>query len=195
MPEAWIFTLCTIAERKITAANFWSAWSFAPEVIVPFVAYAVAYAVGWTRMSRCGADGARLRLQGFSTAAGLALLAVALISPLCRLSAVLASAHMVQHAILVAVAPPLLWLGSPGLAFGCFLTNATPQSPRRRRHVTSCATPEHRVRYCFCDRLCRSHLAVAHAAALSTRLDKYARSSGDAGVPARRQSLVLADGA
>jgi cytochrome c oxidase assembly factor CtaG len=40
------------------------------------------------------------------------LLAAALISPLCRLAASLASAHMIQHVLIVAAVPPLLLLGA-----------------------------------------------------------------------------------
>jgi cytochrome c oxidase assembly factor CtaG len=48
--------------------------------------------------------------------AGLAVLAVALVSPLDALSAALFSAHMVQHLLLLVVAPPLLVLGIPPVA-------------------------------------------------------------------------------
>ena len=44
---------------------------------------------------------------------GLATLALALLSPLARLDDDLLSVHMVQHVLLLLVAPPLLWLGSP----------------------------------------------------------------------------------
>ena len=46
--------------------------------------------------------------------AGWTVLAAALVSPLCRLAATLVSAHMVQHVLLVAVAPVLLALGATG---------------------------------------------------------------------------------
>jgi cytochrome c oxidase assembly factor CtaG len=53
------------------------------------------------------------RRQIFAFAAGLASLVIALESPLDGLSADLFAAHMVQHLILLVVAPPLLVLGSP----------------------------------------------------------------------------------
>ena len=44
---------------------------------------------------------------------GLTAIAVALESPLHALGAQLLQAHMVQHLLLMMVAPPLLWLGAP----------------------------------------------------------------------------------
>jgi cytochrome c oxidase assembly factor CtaG len=44
---------------------------------------------------------------------GLAVIAVALESPLHALGALLLQAHMLQHLLLMMVAPPLLWLGAP----------------------------------------------------------------------------------
>jgi cytochrome c oxidase assembly factor CtaG len=44
---------------------------------------------------------------------GLAAIAAALVSPLHNLGAQLLQAHMVQHLLLMMVAPPLLWLGAP----------------------------------------------------------------------------------
>ena len=54
----------------------------------------------------------RARRLSFAVA-GLLLLAAALVSPLCRLAATLVSAHMAQHIVLVALAPPLLALALP----------------------------------------------------------------------------------
>jgi len=59
--------------------------------------------------------------------AGTMMLATALLSPLEGLSKPLLSAHMVQHILLIAVAPPLLVLGKPEVAW----LWALPQSWRR----------------------------------------------------------------
>jgi cytochrome c oxidase assembly factor CtaG len=48
---------------------------------------------------------------------GILLLAVALVSPLEGLSKPLLSAHMIQHILLIAVAPPLLVLSKPEVAW------------------------------------------------------------------------------
>jgi cytochrome c oxidase assembly factor CtaG len=73
---------------------------------------AATYARGWWRLSqrtslRVGAG----RLAAFL--GGLALIAVALASPLDALAEQRLSAHMVQHQLLMMLAPPLLWLGAP----------------------------------------------------------------------------------
>jgi cytochrome c oxidase assembly factor CtaG len=86
-----------------------SRWSLAPVTVGPLVVAAWAYGLRVNARIRCGDPGAWT--QAASLAAGIAALAIAFLSPLCRLSASLASAHMVQHALLVTVAPLLLVLG------------------------------------------------------------------------------------
>jgi putative membrane protein len=61
--------------------------------------------------------------QAAAFGVGLGVLAAALLSPLAALSHVLFSAHMVQHLLLVTVAPPLLAWGRPGRVL---LANAPP---------------------------------------------------------------------
>jgi putative membrane protein len=61
-------------------------------------------------------------------AAGVLAIIVALFSPLDQLAEVLFSAHMVQHLILMQVAPPLLVLGAPALE----LLWTLPPASRRR---------------------------------------------------------------
>ena len=62
-----------------------------------------------------------------SFAAGASTLFVALISPLDRLGETMLSAHMVQHGLLIAIAPPLLLFGNPGVV----LTWGLPDAWRR----------------------------------------------------------------
>ncbi len=65
-----------------------------------------------------GRQGSRsLAHPALSFAGGLAALIVALISPLDSLGGTLLSAHMAQHGLLAGVAPPLLLMGRPGVAF------------------------------------------------------------------------------
>ena len=101
--------LCLTRLPPVTPDTFWTAWSFAPEVIAPLAVLLVAYA--WFWLSEPNARRPAYRLACF--AMGFGLLLVALVSPLCRLSATLAAAHMIQHAILVLLAPPLLLLAVP----------------------------------------------------------------------------------
>jgi putative membrane protein len=88
----------------------------------------------WTRTGR---GRGIAHSQALSFAAGAAVLAVALLSPLDALAGTLLSAHMAQHGLLVAVAPPLLLNGAPGVAFawalpadwrGALLASATWRS-------------------------------------------------------------------
>jgi len=88
-----------------------SSWTFAPVVIASLIAYVAIYAVRWRRVRRDsgprGASGWRL----LSWISGVALIFVALISPVDRMGEQLASAHMVQHLLLADLAPILLILG------------------------------------------------------------------------------------
>lgn len=90
------------------------AWSGDPAVLVPLIMVALAYGIGlarlWKRAGR-GRGVTRWRVSAF--AGGLAILATALLSPLEALSQVSFAAHMAQHMILIAFAPPLLILGRP----------------------------------------------------------------------------------
>ena len=57
--------------------------------------------------------GRRARVDALLFAAGLGALAIALVSPLASLDGELFWAHMSQHVLLLAVAPPLILLGRP----------------------------------------------------------------------------------
>ncbi len=87
-------------------------WSFEPAVVLPVAAAATLYLRGWVTLSRRLPERFdRGRAAGF--AAGLAALLLALCSPMDALSRHFLQAHMAQHLLLMAVAPPLLWLGAP----------------------------------------------------------------------------------
>ncbi|HET6468566.1 MAG TPA: cytochrome c oxidase assembly protein [Geminicoccaceae bacterium] len=89
-------------------------WNLAPTVLVPLVLTAAVYARGvrgfW---ARAGAGRGATRAQVALMAAGLACLGVALVTPLDALGAELASAHMVQHLVLIQLAAPLLVAAAP----------------------------------------------------------------------------------
>ena len=88
-----------------------ASWSFAPVVILSLVAYVAIYVVRWRRVRReHGARGAGVwRLVAW--VGGVAMIFLALISPIDHLGEQLASAHMVQHLLLADLAPILLILG------------------------------------------------------------------------------------
>jgi len=88
-------------------------WHWRPEVMLVLLLLGGAYVVGWWRMRRQGfpALAPAWRLAVYLT--GLASVAVALLSPLEHLAEVLFTAHMIQHQILLMIAPPCLLLGNP----------------------------------------------------------------------------------
>ncbi len=102
-----LLSLCLAGIDRVTPQNVWRSWSLAPEAVIPLGAVLAAWLYG-------------LRGRGISTPrqaaflAGWALLAVALLSPLCRLAATLVTGHMIQHMLLITIAPMLLALARPG---------------------------------------------------------------------------------
>lgn len=102
--------------------DVWTAWAPDPVAAVALGVVTLLYAHGRLRTRRpvpASRDAA--------VAGGLVALLVALVSPLDAASASLASAHMVQHLLLVLVAAPLLVLGAPATT----LTLGTPRPVRR----------------------------------------------------------------
>lgn len=100
----------------VTPATLWQRWKVEPAVLALVVMSATLYTVGIRRLWQRAGRGHVV--SGWGVAAfftGLVLLLVALCSPLDALADTLFSAHMVQHVILIAVAPPLLVLGIPTL--------------------------------------------------------------------------------
>jgi cytochrome c oxidase assembly factor CtaG len=80
--------------------------------LAALLAAAAVYTRGWWVLSsRMPARFGTGRLAAFL--GGLAVIAVALASPLDALAGRRLSAHMVQHQLLMMLAPPLLWLGAP----------------------------------------------------------------------------------
>jgi putative membrane protein len=95
----------------VIATNVDTSWTLAPIAVASLIAYAAIYVVRWRRVRRDhGARGASVwRLLSWLT--GIAIIFVALISPVDRISDQLASAHMVQHLLLADLAPIALILG------------------------------------------------------------------------------------
>lgn len=100
---------------SVSMPSAWSAgWTVDPLVIGGLVASVALYTIGAVRLwQRAGvAHGVRPH-QALAHAAGILVLAVALLSPLDGASDALFSAHMAQHELLMLVAAPLLVLGRP----------------------------------------------------------------------------------
>lgn len=87
-------------------------WRWRPEIVFPLLLASSAFAVGWWRLSRRSPQPLpawRLTLA----LGGLVAIDLALLSPLDELAHGLFLAHMVQHTLLLMVAPPLLLLADP----------------------------------------------------------------------------------
>jgi putative membrane protein len=111
--------MCIEAKEAVT----W--WTLDPAtvgmVLIPSAIYVRGLVALWGRGRRDGdlAPGMGHGVQRWEAGcflAGQMSLLVALISPLDRLSDILFSAHMMQHEIIMLVAPPLLLLGRPWVA-------------------------------------------------------------------------------
>jgi PQQ-dependent dehydrogenase (methanol/ethanol family) len=105
----------------------WSAWHVDPLVLLMLTAVGIAYVYGVTamRLRARQSTAPPLRIAWF--AAGIATLAIALLSPLDAIADALFSAHMVQHLLLIVVAAPLLVAARPVVP----LFRALPRPIRR----------------------------------------------------------------
>lgn len=100
------------------SSEVWRWWSFEPAVLLSLLLSAWLYIQGVARLwASAGVDRGIRRWQTAAFAGGWLALVAALVSPLDPLGAVLFSAHMVQHEVLMLLAAPLLVLGQPLVAF------------------------------------------------------------------------------
>ncbi|HXM48717.1 MAG TPA: cytochrome c oxidase assembly protein [Pyrinomonadaceae bacterium] len=97
----------------ITDAVF-SSWDFNPWLLTPALVTGVLYARGWRRLYTRVPHRFGFR-QFTSFYAGLITILFALMSPLDAFAGWLLTVHMIQHLLLMMVAPPLLLYGAPYL--------------------------------------------------------------------------------
>src|SRR5258705_1533798 len=104
-----------ILAMQTTISNaVFSSWEFNPWVLIPIVAFGVLYTRGWLQLHRRAPD--RFGFSQLSAfLAGLIAVVCALCSPLDALAGWLLTVHMVQHLLLMMVAPPLILWGAPYL--------------------------------------------------------------------------------
>lgn len=95
-----------------TAAALLSSWPGEPALAAMLVLSAWLYVRGWRALSRRDPSRWTAR-QPIAFFAGLAVLYLALASPLEPLAGLVLRAHMLQHLLLMMVVPPLVWLGDP----------------------------------------------------------------------------------
>jgi putative membrane protein len=120
--------------------SLWRAWSFNGYVVLPMIAALLLYARGLHRVwSHAGPGRGVAKWQARCFAAGMTILALALVSPLDALGGALFSAHMTQHVLLMGAAAPLLVLGVP-------LTAMVWALPERGRRAASAVLTTRAVR-------------------------------------------------
>src|SRR5262245_31930801 len=89
-------------------------WELNPSVLVPAIVLAVLYARGWLQLHRRAPH--RFGFSQFTAfVAGLVTVVFALCSPLHTFAGWLLIVHMIQHLLLMMVAPPLILWGAPYL--------------------------------------------------------------------------------
>jgi putative membrane protein len=93
------------------ATTILTSWTLNPMAIVPIVAAAWLYGMGLRRAARSGTPHPHRSAVAFF--AGLAVVALALASPIDAYAEASFSVHMAQHLLLTLLAPPLLALGAP----------------------------------------------------------------------------------
>jgi putative membrane protein len=104
-------------------------WHAEPVPMVAAAAAVLVYDAGSRRLAAARSPLAPTRSQTVCLAAGVALILVALLSPIDELALRLQWVHMVQHVILLVAAPPLVVLARPWQT----ATAAFESQPRLRR--------------------------------------------------------------
>lgn len=98
----------------VTPDNVWSSWNFDPLILLTLTTVVALYVAGVRNIWRVAGRGKGVSAgQVAAFGGGIAVLIVALVSPLDQLGGALFSAHMVQHLLLMLVAPPLLVWAAP----------------------------------------------------------------------------------
>lgn len=104
-----LIPLIAHAGEPLAPHDLWRAWSLDPLLLLGVFALGWAY---WRGHVRTAKRDSNTRRAWWFTAA-LVTIVAALVSPLDAMSHALASAHMVQHVLLLLVAAPLMALSSP----------------------------------------------------------------------------------
>jgi putative membrane protein len=89
-------------------------WSFPVGLTAALLLFALTYVRGWVRVWRVASTAIPLWRAG-AFVLGLLALWVAIGSPLAAIDHELLLIHMVEHLLVAAVAPPLIWLSAPVL--------------------------------------------------------------------------------
>ena len=119
-----------LAHQAVAPSDLTGSWAFEPVLVVTLAMTALLYGRGRARLARrvVRPDGRRRALAFYG---GLLVLAAALLSPLDALASTLFSGHMVQHLLLMVVAPPLLVYARPTAALVAGLPSGGRELARR----------------------------------------------------------------
>lgn len=116
-------------------SSIWTAWPNEPFLEISLTATATLYVLGWRRLERRVTRHVVPSNRVLAFGGGMVALVIALVSPVATYSGWLFSVHMIQHLLLLLIAPPLLLLGSPMVPMLWGL-------PTNWRHVVSrCLAP------------------------------------------------------
>ena len=130
----------SVKSVPLTPNDLWYAWNIDPWLLGCLLLSHWLYGRGVSRLwGRAGLGRGISTARVAAFAAGEFALVVALISPLDALGETLLAAHMVQHGLLIAVAPPLLLLGLPGAAFAWGLPSEMLRRMVRSSHARAMA--------------------------------------------------------
>lgn len=92
---------------------FWTAWPQEPLLLLGLSVSVGLYWLGWSRLSRVGSGSAVSTWRATAFIIGSLAVGAALLSPIAAFSERLFFMHMIQHLLLLLIAPPLLLLGQP----------------------------------------------------------------------------------
>ncbi len=88
-------------------------WDFRLDIVLVLLLTGGVYTLGWLRLRKRGRGVLASRWRLVSYLGGLVAIALALLSAIDVIQSLLFFMHMIQHLLLVMIAPPLLLLGSP----------------------------------------------------------------------------------
>ena len=94
-------------------ADFLAYWDSAPYIVIPIVLMAALYLIGRWRLGRRARYAPPRKSRDLLYLAGILALVLALLSPIDVYAGDLFFMHMVQHLLLMMIAPPLLQLANP----------------------------------------------------------------------------------
>ena len=117
--------------HAISPRGFWYSWPVEPLPVLGLFLALALYVIGWKRLA-LATPTLVPRWRWWCYLAGITAIAVALLSPIAAYSEELFSMHMVQHLLLLLIAPPLLLLGAPLLPVLWALPRTTRRVVARR---------------------------------------------------------------